>query len=75
MADVHTEIRLIEFVINPDETICNLFYTSSEPDNPVWGGGWKHKQFSAEIPVADFCNAEVPNYLYWDSGKLGGQFK
>jgi len=34
MANAQTEVRLIEFVINEEETTCNLFYTSSEPANP-----------------------------------------
>lgn len=75
MANVQTEIRLIEFVINKDETICNLFYTSSEPDNPFWGGGWKNKSFASGVSIVDFINLEAANYLDWNNGKLGGQFK
>lgn len=75
MADCQTEVRLIEFVINKDETICNLFYTSSEPENPIWGGGWMNKSFSPGVSIVDFINAEIPNYIEWNKGKQDGQFK
>lgn len=75
MANAQTEVRLLEFVINPEETICNLFYTSSEPDNPFWGGGWKNKSFSKTKNIVEFMNEEIANYIDWDNGKKGGQFK
>lgn len=75
MANAQTEIRLIEFVINEEETTCNLFYTSSEPDNPFWGGGWKNKAFNKGVSIVDFINLEVSNFLDWDNGKKSGQFK
>jgi hypothetical protein len=73
--NAQTTVRLIEFVINEDETICNLFYTSSEPDNPFWGGGWMNKSFHPKRSIVEFINSDVPNYLEWDKGKKGGQFK
>jgi len=74
MANAQVEVKLIEFVINPEETICNLFYTSNEPGTP-WGGGWKNKSFPKEKNIADFINEEVGNYLDWNNGKQSGQFK
>jgi hypothetical protein len=75
MSNCQTTIRLIEFVINEDETICNLFYTSTEPGNPFWGGGWMNKYFSSESNIVDFINCEIGNYLEWNKGKQCGQFK
>jgi len=75
MANCLTSIRLIEFVINEDETICNLFYTSTEPDNPFWGGGWMNKSFTPDISIVDFINSEATDYLQWNNGKISGQFK
>lgn len=75
MANCKVTIRLIEFVINEEETICNLFYTSSEPDNPFWGGGWKNKTFSKNINIVEFISEEIDGYIYWDNGKKSGQFK
>jgi len=70
MANAHTYVRKIEFLIQDELTICNLFYTSDEPGTP-WGGGWKTKTFAPSIPVADFINKEVPNYLDWSDGREG----
>lgn len=75
MANAITEVRLMEFVINEEETICNLFYTSSEPSNPFLGGGWKHKSFPKKVSIVEFINDNVADYLDWDGGKLDGQFK
>lgn len=75
MANAQLEIRLIEFVVNPEETICNLFYTSSEPDNPFWGGGWKNKTFPKSTSIVAFILKEVDDFLQWDNGKKSGQFK
>lgn len=75
MANVVTEIKLIEFVINDDETICNLFYTSSEPSNPFWGGGWKNTSFNKKTSIVDFINSKLDDYLHWPKGKQSGQFK
>lgn len=74
MANAQTEVKLIEFVINQEETICNLFYTSSEPGTP-WGGGWKNKEFAKTKSIVDFITDELVSYLDWDNGKRGGQIK
>ncbi len=69
MANVQTEVKLIEFAINEEETTCNILYKSSEPGDPFWGGGWKNKTFAKEVSIVDFMNLEVSNYLQWDNGK------
>lgn len=68
MANVQTEITRLEFIINEEETVCNLYYTSSEPENIYWGGGWRNKSFKKGVSVVDFINEEVPNFLDWDKG-------
>jgi hypothetical protein len=68
MANVQTAIKRLEFIINEEETICNLYYTSSQPENIFWGGGWQNKSFKKGISVIDFIKDEVPNHLNWDKG-------
>lgn len=75
MPNAQISVRLIEFVINDEETICNLFYTSSEPDNPHWGGGWKNTSFHKEVTIIDFMATVLEGFLAWDNGKKSGQFK
>ena len=69
MADVQLKIKIIEFKINDDETICNIYHESSEPDNVLWGDGWKTKVFPSSISVQDFLIQETSNYLTWNNGR------
>ena len=62
-------VRRIEFFIEDEITHCNLFYTSTEPGNPAWGGGYKTKSFPASKSIVDFINEEVPDYLLWPNGR------
>lgn len=70
MATAHTTIERVEFVIQPELTICNLLYSSDEPGTP-WGGGWKTKTFPKSKTAADILNEDVVNYLEWSDGREG----
>lgn len=68
MANAITEVREVQFIIEPDFTICNLFYTSTEPGTP-WGGGWVNKQFPKTVNAVEILQNEVPHYIDWDTGR------
>lgn len=70
MATAHTYIERIEFIIEPEITICNIFYSSDEPGTP-WGGGWKTKSFPGSKPIVDFITEECPDYIMWADGRVG----
>lgn len=71
MGNVQTTIGKIEFIIKDELTHCNLFYSSTEPDNPAWGGGWKTKTFPKSKTVIDILKDDVANYLEWSNGREG----
>lgn len=73
--NAQVSIARIEFIIQPELTICNLFYVSNEPGTP-WGGGWKTKTFPKETSAIDIMQKEVwvsedNNYLMWSDGREG----
>jgi len=70
MANAELEIKIIDFTIKGETTHCNIFYTSNEPGNPLWGGGWKTKSFPKEVSAVDIINKEVAKYLDWDKGRV-----
>lgn len=70
MANAHTAIERIEFIIQKELTICNVFYSSDEPGTP-WGGGWKTKTFPKSKTVIDIIVKSVPNYIIWAEGREG----
>ncbi|SMC52856.1 hypothetical protein [Pedobacter nyackensis] len=70
MANAITTIERVEFIIQPKQTHCNLFYSSNEPGTP-WGGGWKTKTFPESKSAIDILRDEVQNYLEWSNGREG----
>lgn len=71
MANTQTAVERIEFIIQPELTICNIFYSSSEPGNPFWGGGWKTKTFPASKTCIDILKEDVGDYIIWNDGRNG----
>lgn len=71
MANALTKIERIEFIIQDEITICNLYYSSTEPGTP-WGGGWKTKSFGKSKTIVDFLNENVAEFLLWPDGREGG---
>lgn len=78
MANVQTEIKKVEFIIEKELTHCNVYYKSSEPSNPFWGGGWKTKTFPSSVSAADILTDEknvhgFSDYIMWNTGRaIGG---
>ena len=53
-----------------------MFYTSDEPGNPFWGGGWKTKTFGKSISASDILNDKENrhgfiDYIIWNDGRSG----
>jgi len=69
MADVSTEIKIIEFVIEKELTHCNIYMTSSDPHSPIWGNGWRTKTFPASKASADIMLEDVHKYFEWTQGR------
>lgn len=66
MANVQTKILKVIFDFTDDDiTQVEVHYSSSEPDNPIWGGGVKKKSFPARIAAIDIMKDEVPDYIMW----------
>lgn len=70
MATAHTRIKRVEFIIEDELTICNIFYESNEPGTP-WGGGWKTKTFAKSVTAVDILNKDAKDYLLWSNGREG----
>ena len=73
MANVLTEIKRIECIIEDELTHCNIFYKSSEPGNPFWGGGWKTKSYPKSASVVNIFNDPygIAEYMMWSNGRAG----
>jgi len=76
MANVQTKIKIVEFVIEDEQTHCNILYESSEPGALHWGGGWKTKTFPASVSAADVLTDNANkygfvDYILWSSGRKG----
>jgi hypothetical protein len=69
MANVQTFIKRIEFSFQEESTVCNIFYSSSEPGHPVWGGGWKTKNFPASKTALSIIMEDAGDYLCWVDGR------
>lgn len=70
MANVDTYIRRAEFIFKEEITICNMFIEFIPDEMPLGAGtGWRTKTFPASIPVVDFINTEIDNYLEWPFGR------
>lgn len=66
MANVQTTITEIRFQFLEDKTNVYVYYKSTEPDNPFWGGqDVKFKVFDKAIPTQDIL-PEIVDYLSWD---------
>lgn len=70
MATAYTTIERVEFILQSELTICNLFYSSNEPGTP-WGGRWKTKTFPKSKSAVDILNENVKDYLEWSDGREG----
>lgn len=68
MATAHTTIERVEFIIKPELTHCNIFYSSDEPGTP-WGGGWKTKTFPASKSAIDILKDDASDYIMWNTGR------
>lgn len=71
MANVKTEVKRVEFIIEDELTVCNVLYSSDEPGNLAWGGGWKSKTFSKSKSAIDILKDEVSDYIIWNNGREG----
>lgn len=74
MANVQTAIKRLEFIIEDELTHCNIFYESSEPGNPFWGGGWKTKTFGKSVSAAAILTDSkhgLSDYIMWNNGRSG----
>ena len=71
MANANTTIERVEFILQKELTICNVFYSSDEPGNPFWGGGWKTKTFHKSKTAVDILNESVGDYILWNYGRDG----
>ena len=71
MANCKTEIKRIEFIIEPELTHCNIYMTSDEPTNPFWGNGWRTKTFPTSKSAIDIMKDDVSDYLKWKHGREG----
>lgn len=71
MANTQTIIKRVEFVIEDEVTHCNVLYSSDEPENPIWGGGWKTKTFPASQNVVSILSNDLIDYVSWDNGREG----
>ena len=69
MANAQIEIKQIEFIIEDELTHCNVFYKSSEPENPIWGGGWVTKTFPKSSSAVDILTEHVKDYISWNKGR------
>lgn len=69
MANTQTFIKKVEFIFDDESTHCNVLYKSSEPDHPVWGGGWKTKTFPKTKNAVQIINEDIKDYLYWNTGR------
>jgi len=69
MANTLTAIIKVEFLFEPEITHCNIFYKSTEPGNPFWGGGWKTKSFPKTKSVIDILKEDSGDYILWSDGK------
>lgn len=71
MANTLTTIERIEFILESELTVCNIFYSSNEPGNPFWGGGWKTKTFPKTKSAVDIMNEDASDYIVWNDGRDG----
>jgi hypothetical protein len=69
MANTRTEIKRLEFIIEDTKTHCNVFYTSDEPGNPFWGGGWKTMSFGSHWSITTFIEKHIAGYISWENGR------
>jgi hypothetical protein len=67
--NTQTAIIKVEFLFEPEITHCNIFYKSTEPGNPFWGGGWKTKSFPKTKSAIDIINKDCTNYIMWNDGR------
>jgi len=67
VANTHVTFKELRFEIEPDCTRVTVIYTSDEPDNPIWGGGTKRKNFQPDRSVTDILQKEIANmdFLTW----------
>lgn len=65
MANVSTTILRLSAEFNETTTDVYVYIKSTEPDNPFWGDGCRHKSFPASQSLIDILPA-VEDYLNWD---------
>jgi hypothetical protein len=65
MANVSTTIQRLSVEFLPATTEVYLYIESSEPDNPFWGSGCKHKSYPAAKSLQDIL-PDFEEYLKWD---------
>jgi hypothetical protein len=65
MANVATTIQRLSVEFNLDSTDVYVYLHSTEPDNPFWGDGCRHKSFGPTKSLEAIL-PEIANYLHWD---------
>lgn len=68
MANAKVIIERVEFVIQKEQTHCNVLYSSNEQGTP-WGGGWKTKTFPLSVSAIDILKDHISEYLIWSNGR------
>lgn len=71
MANAQVTIKRVEFILEDKLTHCNVLYTSNEPNNPAWGGGWKTKTFPPAKHAISILTEDISNYISWSNGRGG----
>jgi hypothetical protein len=69
MANTQVAVIKVEFLFEPEITHCNVFYKSTEPGNPFWGGGWKTKSFPKSKSAIDILKEDSADYMMWNDGQ------
>ena len=66
MANASTTIQEISIRFLDKSTNCYVYYSSTEPENPFWGGNdCRFKSFSVDTTALDII-PEVIHYLDWE---------
>lgn len=64
MANVSTTIKRLSVDFLEATTEVYVYMDSTEPDNPFWGNGCKHKSYPATRSLLEIL-PDMENYLNW----------
>lgn len=65
MANVSTIILQVSAMFNNEATDVYVYMSSTEPDNPFWGNGCRHKSFPVDRSLESVV-PEIAEYLKWE---------